>query len=151
MSATIAQASVRGANEMTTTQKPATVSKAALWIGRGLSTLVTLFFLMDGVMKLFKPEPVVEATVKLGYQESVIAPLGIVLIACTVIYMIPKSAVLGAILLTGYLGGAVASHLRAGDDWFPVLFPVVFGILVWLGLYLRDPRIRAVAPIRKAI
>jgi hypothetical protein len=113
--------------------------------------LVTLFFLMDGVMKLAKPAPVVEATVKLGYQESVILPLGIVLIACTVLYIIPKSAVLGAILLTGYLGGAVASHLRAGDDWFPVLFPVVFGILVWLGLYSRDPRIRAVAPIRKAI
>lgn len=127
------------------------VSKAALWIGRGMSILVVLFFLLDGVMKLFKPAPVIEATEKLGYQQSVIIPLGIVLIACTVLYMIPQSAVLGAILLTGYLGGAVASHLRAGDDWFPILFPVVFGVLVWGGLYLRDPRIRAIVPMRKSI
>jgi len=125
------------------------VSKATLWIGRGMSILVVLFFLLDGVMKLFKPAPVIEATEKLGYQQSVIVPLGIVLIACTVLYMIPQSAVLGAILLTGYLGGAVASHLRAGDDWFPILFPVVFGVLVWGGLYLRDPRIRAIVPMRK--
>jgi hypothetical protein len=125
------------------------VSKATLWIGRGMSILVVLFFLLDGVMKLFKPAPVIEATEKLGYQQSVIIPLGIVLIACTVLYMIPQSAVLGAILLTGYLGGAVASHLRAGDDWFPILFPVVFGVLVWGGLYLRDPRIRAIVPMRK--
>jgi hypothetical protein len=114
-----------------------------------MSILVVLFFLLDGVMKLFKLAPVIEATEKLGYQQSVIVPLGIVLIACTVLYMIPQSAVLGAILLTGYLGGAVASHLRAGDDWFPILFPVVFGVLVWGGLYLRDPRIRAIVPMRK--
>jgi hypothetical protein len=125
------------------------VSKAALWIGRGMSILVVLFFLLDGVMKLFKPAPVIEATEKLGYQQSVIIPLGIVLIACTVLYIIPQSAALGAILLTGYLGGAVASHLRAGDDWFPILFPVVFGAMVWGGLYLRDPRIRAIVPMRK--
>lgn len=129
--------------------EPQPVSKAALWVGRGLSGLVALFMLMDGAMKLFKPAPVVEATVKLGYSESVIVPLGIVLLACTIVYIIPQSAVLGAILLTGYLGGAVASHLRAGDGWFPVFFPVVFGVLVWLGLYLRDPRIRALVPFRK--
>jgi hypothetical protein len=134
---------------MSTTAKSPSVSKAAIWIGRGMSTLVSLFFLLDGVMKLFKPEPVIKATVGLGYPESVIVPLGIVLIACTVIYSIPRSAVLGAILLTGYLGGAVASHLRAGDDSFKVLFPAVFGAMVWGGLYLRDPRIRAIVPMRK--
>jgi hypothetical protein len=135
---------------MSSTAAQHSVSKAALWIGRSMSILVVLFFLLDGVMKLFKPAPVVEATEKLGYQQSVIVPLGIILIACTVLYMIPRSAVLGAILLTGYLGGAVASHLRAGDDLFPILFPVVFGLLAWGGLYLRDPRIRDVVPMRKS-
>jgi hypothetical protein len=134
---------------MTSAVAQQSVPRAALWIGRGMSILVSFFFLLDGVMKLFKPAPVIEATEKLGYQQGVIVPLGIVLIACTVLYMIPQSAVLGAILLTGYLGGAVASHLRAGDDWFPILFPVVFGIMVWGGLYLRDPRIRAMVPMRK--
>ena len=134
---------------MSSTVAQQSVSKAALWIGRGMSILIVFFLLLDGVMKLFKPAPVVEATEKLGYQQSVIIPLGIVLIACTVLYIIPQSAVLGAILLTGYLGGAVASHLRAGDDWFPILFPVAFGLLVWGGLYLRDPRIRAIVPMRK--
>jgi DoxX-like family len=125
------------------------VARATLWTGRVMSALVIVFMLMDGVMKLVKPEPVVTATVNLGYQESVITPLGIVLIACTVIYIIPRTAILGAILLTGYLGGAVASHLRHGDDLFPVLFPVVFGVLIWGGLYLRDPSVRAMVPIRK--
>jgi hypothetical protein len=128
---------------------PARTSKAALWIGWGLSILMSLFMLLDGSMKLFKPQPVVEATTKLGYLETVILPLGVILLACTVLYIVPPTAVLGAILLTGYLGGAVASHLRAGDDWFPVLFPAVFGVLIWLGLYLRDPRIRAIVPVRK--
>jgi hypothetical protein len=128
---------------------PSASSTAVLWIGRVLSILVSLFMLLDGVMKLFKPQFVVEATTKLGYPETVILPLGVILIASTVLYIVPPTAVLGAILLTGYLGGAVASHLRAGDDWFPVLFPAVFGVLIWLGLYLRDSRIRAIVPIRK--
>lgn len=124
------------------------VSKTTLWIGRIVSGLVVFFFLFDGVMKLFQPDPVIEATIKLGYPVNVIVPLGVVLISCTLLYAIPQSAVLGAILLTGYLGGAVASHVRAGDDWFPILFPVAFGVLVWGGLYLRDPRIRAIVPLR---
>ncbi len=89
------------------------VSKTALWAGRVISALPTLFLLMDGVMKLFKPKFVVEATVQLGYSENVIVGLGIVLTACTLLYVIPQTAILGAVLLTGYLGGAVASHLRA--------------------------------------
>ena len=124
------------------------VSKAMLWTGRILGLLPALFLLLDGAMKLVKPEPVVEATVKLGYPESVIVGLGILLLTCTVLYLIPRTAVLGAILLTGYLGGAVASHLRAGDPLFAVFFPVVFGVLLWGSLYLRDGRLRGLIPLR---
>lgn len=119
-----------------------------MWAGRIVSWLIALFLLLDGVAKLFKPAPVVEGTVKLGYPESVILPLGIVLIACTILYLLPRTAVLGAILLTGYLGGAVATHVRAGDGAFGVIFAVVFGVLVWLGLYLRDQRLRELLPLR---
>jgi hypothetical protein len=119
-----------------------------VWAGRIVSWLPAVFLLVDGVAKLFKPTPVIEGTVKLGYSESVIIPLGIVLIACTVLYLIPRTAVLGAILLTGYLGGAVATHVRLGDGIFPVAFGVTFGVLLWLGLYLRDARLRELLPLR---
>ena len=119
-----------------------------VWAGRIVSWLPGLLLLVDGVAKLFKPAPVIEGTVKLGYSESVIIPLGIVLIACTVLYLIPRTAVLGAILLTGYLGGAVATHVRAADGIFPVVFAVTFGVLLWLGLYLRDARLRELVPLR---
>jgi hypothetical protein len=124
------------------------VSRGALWAGRILSALPALFLLFDGAMKLVKPAPVVEATVQMGFSEGVILPLGIVLLVCTVLYLVPPTAVLGAILLTGYLGGAVATHVRAGDGPFPVLFPVVFGALLWGGLVLRDPRLRSLVPWR---
>ena len=127
----------------------APVSKAALWGGRFLSGLPALFLLADSIGKFVKPAPVVEGTVKLGYSESIILPLGIVLLACTVLYLIPRTSVLGAILLTGYLGGAVATHTRVGDPLFShILFPVYFGILLWGGLYLRDPRLRELIPLR---
>ncbi|HVC99236.1 MAG TPA: DoxX family protein [Pirellulales bacterium] len=125
------------------------VPKLLLWAGRVMGTLPALFLLLDAIMKFVKPEPVVKATVELGYPESVIVGLGIVLLACTVLYLIPRTAILGAILLTGYLGGAVASHLRAGDGLFPILFPVVFGALLWGGLYLRDERLRSLIPWRR--
>lgn len=96
-----------------------------------------------------KPAPVVEATVRLGYPESVIVPLGFVLLVCTVLYLIPLTSVLGAILLTGYLGGAVATHVRAGEGLFSLVFPIIFGVLIWLGLYLRDDRLRALVPLRR--
>jgi len=125
-----------------------TVSRKALWAGRIVSALPILFLLMDSVMKLLKPTFVVDATVKLGYQESTIVPLGIVLLICVILYAIPQTSVLGAILLTGYLGGAVATHVRVGDPLFShVLFPVYLGILIWLGLYLRDVRLRALVPL----
>lgn len=131
-------------------QANAPISKSQLWIGYVLSGLPTLFLLFDGVAKLFKPAPVVEGTLKYGYSESVIIPLGIVLTLCTILYAIPRTAVLGAILLTGYLGGAVNTHVRAGEGWFPILFPVIFGIFIWGGLYLRDERLRALLPLRRA-
>jgi hypothetical protein len=127
----------------------APVSKGRLWTGRIMSALPVLFLLMDGVMKLMKPEFVVKATVQLGYPENVIVGLGIVVLVCVILYIIPRTAVLGAILLTGYLGGAVATHLRVGDPLFShTLFPVYFAILVWGGLYLREERLRALIPLR---
>ena len=119
------------------------VSKAQRWIGWALSIVPSLFLLLDGTAKLFKPAKVIEATVGLGYAESVILPLGIVLLACTILYLVPRTSVLGAILLTGYLGGAVASHLRHEDGAFAILFPVAFGIVLWTGLALRDARLRS--------
>ena len=124
------------------------VSTRMLWAGRILSGLPALFLLFDGAMKLVKPRFVVDATVQLGYPESVILGLGIVLLACTALYLIPRTSVLGAILLTGYLGSATASHVRAGDPIFTILFPVIFGVLIWGGLLLRDVRLRALLPLR---
>jgi len=126
---------------MQASAQPAPLSTKKLWAGIIISALPALFLLFDGVMKLVKPAVVVEGTVRLGYPESVILGLGIVLTACTVIYVIPRTAVLGAILLTGYLGGAVATHVRAGGGPFPILFPVIVGALLWGGLSLRYERI----------
>jgi DoxX-like family len=129
----------------------APVSKGSLWTGRIMSILSILFFLMDAVMKLLKPTFVVDATVKLGYQEGVIQGLGIALLMCTIFYAIPGTSVLGAILLTGYLGGAVASNVRVGNPLFSnVLFPVYFAFVLWGGLYLRDKRLRALIPLRRS-
>jgi len=127
----------------------APVTKGLFWAGWVMSALPALFLLVDGVMKLVKPEVVVKTTVELGYAETVILPLGAVLLACTILYLIPRTAVLGAILLTGYLGGAVATHVRAGQGPFEILFPVVFGALIWGGLVLRDARLRTLLPLRK--
>lgn len=124
-----------------------TASPVTLWAGRVMSAVPALFLLVDGAMKLVKPEPVVKATVELGYPESVIVGLGIVLLACLVLYLIPQTAVLGAILLTGYLGGAVATHVRVGAGLFPISFPVVMGVLLWGGLVFRDDRLRNVIPL----
>lgn len=123
-------------------------SKSLVWAGRVISALPALFVSMDAVMKLFKPPFVVKATVQLGYPEDVIRGLGIVLLVCTFLYLLPRTAVLGAILLTGYLGGAVASHVRAGQGPAVYLFPIVFGIFIWGGLLLRDRKLRSHLPIR---
>ncbi len=119
-----------------------------VWAGRILSWLMAAFLLVDGVAKLFKPAPVVQETVRLGYPESTIVPMGIVLLICTILYLIPRTAVLGTILLTGYLGGAVATHVRMNEGAFGIIFAVVLGVLVWLGLYLRDAQLRTLVPLR---
>jgi hypothetical protein len=116
--------------------EPIAVPRGTRWAGRIISGLPALFLLVDGAMTLVKPAPVVEATVRLGYPESTIVPIGVVLIVCTIIYLIPRTAVLGASLLTAYLGGAVATHVRAGEPVFSIVFAIVFGVLLWLGLYL---------------
>ncbi len=126
--------------------EPIGVSKGPLWAGRIISWLLALFLLADGIMKLMKLPFVVQETMRLGYTERVIVPLGVVLIICTILYLIPRTAVLGAILLTAYLGGAVATHVRAGEPVFSVVFAIVFGVLVWLGLYLRNPTLRLLIP-----
>lgn len=123
-----------------------TISKSSLWLGRVLSGLAVAFFLFDGIMKLAKPAVVVEATQKLGYPESDIVGIGVLLLTCTLLYMFPRTSLIGAILLTAYLGGAVASQVRAGNGWFNVLFPVIFGAVVWIGLWLRDVRLRDLLP-----
>src|SRR5258705_9405479 len=111
-----------------------------IWIGWILSILPALFLLVDASMKLLKPAFVVEATTQLGYSEGVIVGLGLVLLACTALYLVPQASVLGAILLTGYLGGAVATHVRVGSGLFAIFFPVLIGALLWGGLALRDDR-----------
>ncbi len=128
--------------------RPAATSKAMLWTGWIVGGLPALFLLVDAVMKLAKPAEVVKGTVELGYSEGVLVPLGAVLLASTFLYLIPRTAVLGAILLTGYLGGAVDAHVRAGHELFWVLFPTFFGAALWGGLVLRDARLRALLPLR---
>ena len=118
------------------------VSKMQLWVGRLLSTLASLFLLVDGVMKLLKPPVVVKATLQLGYAESAIIGIGTTLLICTVLYIVPRTSAVGAILLTGYLGGAVASNVRAGMPLFNVVFPMILAGLAWSGLWFRDLRVR---------
>jgi len=124
----------------------AAISEARLWAGRIMSGLAVLFLLWDGVMKLLKPAMVVKATRELGYPESDIVGIGAVLLACTLLYIFPRTSILGAILLTGYLGGAIASQVRAQASWFNLVFAFVFACLVWGGLWLRDIRVRNFLP-----
>jgi hypothetical protein len=115
-----------------------------------MGVLPALFLLLDATMKFVKPQPVLEGSVELGYPLGVLDVLGAVLLASTFLYLIPRTAVLGAILLTGYLGGAVSTHVRVSDPLFThILFPVYFGLLLWGGLWLRDSRLRRLAPIRR--
>jgi len=123
-----------------------TVSKGSLWTGRIISGLIILFMLFDGGAKVVRFAPYVEGTVKAGFADSFVVPLGIVELICTIIYAIPQTSILGAILLAAYFGGATATHVRLGQ---PFWFPIVFGILTWLALYLREPRLRSLVPLRK--
>lgn len=135
---------------MTTNTRADARSKWALWIGWAMTGLIVLFLLFDGVSKLVLERHVVEATTEIGYPVGVIRPLGIVCLVCTVLYVVPRTAVLGAILLTGFLGGAIASKVRIEDPLFSsTLFGFYVAVFVWGGLYLRDGRLRALLPWRR--
>lgn len=126
-----------------------TPGKARLWTGRAVSGLAIAFLTFDAVCKLIQLPVVVEASAKLGFGSGAVFAIGLTLLACTTLYAIPRTATLGAVLLTGYLGGAVCTHVRNFEGAFPIVFSLVFGALVWLGLGLRDSRVLAlVAPPR---
>ena len=122
-------------------------SRAMLWTGRVLTTLIVLFMLFDAYGKLAKIAPVVEGTTKVGFPESAIRPIGAAALIGAVLYAIPHTSVLGAIVLTGFFGGAIATHVRLGDAQWP--FALIFGIVTWLGIYLRDARVRRLIPVRQ--
>lgn len=128
------------------------ISRTALWSGRVLSGIVILFLLMDGGIKLVPIKEVTETMQQLGYSGSVgqARLLGVLTLACTLLYSFPRTSILGAILLTGYLGGAMATHLRVDSPLFThLLFGLYLGLMVWGGLYLRDPAVRALIPLRR--
>jgi hypothetical protein len=125
------------------------ISRTRLWTGRALTTLSGLFLVMDGGMKLIKPPFVVQGTVQLGYPESAIVGTGVVLLICTVLYLIPRTAVLGAMLLTGYLGGAIAINVRAGQPAFNIVFVVIFACVAWGGLWLRITRLEQLLSLKR--
>lgn len=123
-------------------------SKGAIWTGRVISGLIVLFMVFDGVTKVLKVSQVVEASARLHLSIADTVGIGIVLLICTALYAIPSTANLGAILLTGYLGGATAIQLQAHSPAFENAFPVIFGVLVWAGLFFRDGDLRAMIPLR---
>lgn len=129
------------------------ISRQALWTGRVLSGLAIAFLFMDGAIKLVPIQPVTDSLKELGYpaSDAFARLLGVVTLACTAFYAWPRTAVLGAILLTGLMGGAIASHLRLGDPLFThTLFGVYLGLVVWGGLWLRDQRVRRIIPLRRS-
>ena len=116
-----------------------------VWTGRIISALIILFMLFDGGAKVARMAPYVKGTVEAGFADSLVIPLGIVSLLCTILYAIPQTSILGAILLTAYFGGATATHLHLSQPWY---FPVGFGVLTWFALWLRDPRLRRLIPLR---
>lgn len=124
-------------------------SKGMLWTGRILSGLMALLFVFDGVGHLMKPTPVVEAFARLGYPLSASVGIGLLALVCTAIYVTPRTSIFGAILMTGYLGGAVSTHVRAGSTLFETIFPVILGTLMWAGIYVRDAQLRKLLPLRR--
>ena len=121
-------------------------SRKLIWVGRVITAIPVLMLLMSGVMKVMRVPMVVDGFAKMGYPANTVVPIGIVEIACTVLYVIPRTAVLGAILVTAYLGGATNTHVRAGEPFYGA---VLFGVMVWLGLLLREPRLWPLLPLRK--
>ena len=123
--------------------------RAGLWTGRAMSGLVGLFLVMDAGMKFADLPQVEQATAQLGFAHSSVLPIAVLEVACLALYLVPRTAALGAVLLTGLLGGTVAAHMRVGDPMFShVLFGVYLGVLAWGGLWLRDAKVRALLPLR---
>jgi hypothetical protein len=118
-----------------------------VWVGRVISGLASLLFLFSAFMKFKGGPEVAQGMAHLGIPDSMLLPLGILEIACVVLYLIPPTAVLGAVLLAGYIGGVICTHWRVGD---PLATPIVLGLCIWLGLYLREPRLKALLPLRRA-
>jgi hypothetical protein len=125
-----------------------TTPKWMLWTGRVISALPALMLLMGGVMSFNMPDENKAEMAKMGWSASMAPSLGVVILVTVLLYIIPQTAVLGAILLTGYLGGAVATHVRV-EDWSKMPIAIVVGVLVWLGLWFRDARVRSLAPFRQ--
>jgi DoxX-like family len=123
------------------------VSKTMLWTGRIMSAVPVLLVLLGSVMKLVKAAPAMEGLARAGFSEPFVVPIGILELVCVAVYVVPRTSVLGTILLTGLLGGATVTTLRIGDPTFPM--PVILGMMAWGGLYLRDVRLRALIPLRR--
>jgi hypothetical protein len=125
-----------------TTAQASPVAAPRLWAGRIVSGLAVLFLAFDGIIKVLQISAATEGTAQVGYSADVVLPLGLLLLACLALYLLPRTAPLGAILLTGYLGGAIATHVRVESPAFSLIFPVLLGAFLWVGLYLRDARVR---------
>jgi hypothetical protein len=129
--------------------QPVSGTKPIIWTGRVISALAILFLAFDSIIKVLNTAPAVEATTQLGYPAGLVIGLGILELACLAIYIFPRTAVLGAILLTGYLGGALATQVRASSPLFSIIFPIIIGALIWGGLFVREKRLRALLPLRQ--
>ena len=126
-------------------------SKGARIAGWVLTILISLFLLLDGVLHVLQPKPVIDATNRIGFPIHALTGIGSALIIAVVLYVVPMTAVLGAVLLTGYFGGAVATHVRAGSSAFETLFPAILGTIVWISLLLRERRLGELLPLRRGI
>ena len=124
-------------------------SKVSLWAGRIMGALAILFLIFDDVVKVMQMPQAVEPTMKFGYAASMVLTLGVIELACLVLYIIPRTAVFGAILMTGYLGGAIATQMRMGAEPFSIVFPIIIGALIWGALFLRDSQLRTLVPVRR--
>jgi DoxX-like family len=131
---------------MPTSNRSLPVSRKALWIGYLVSALPVLLLVFSAVIKLMKPPQMVEGFARLGIPDSLISQLGILELVCVIIYLVPRTSIMGAILTTGYFGGAIATNLRLGESF---LLPLMAGMMIWGGLYLRDQRVRALIPLRR--
>ena len=133
---------------MQSTAQPSVASKKMIWAGRVLSALPVLLFIFFGTLGLLKPAMAAQGFAHYGYPDGSLLRITLLEIACAIVYAIPRTSVLGAILMTGYLGGATATHVRVGEPFF---LPIIVGIVVWAGLFLRDERLGALIPLRSSV